>query len=365
MVSSWRADVTHVVTLGMPNSSKCQRAAREGVPVVHEAWVRRCWDDMQAKMKQAKRNLPKECTDDGGGGIDVPVTLAPVGPFLSKPLERQVITVTGPGTQDDRDVYESRITAQGGKFSRCLDPREVTLVLADTKHVDTAKVRAAIKHNIPVVTVGWLQEVEKCNFFCPLDPYYVDLAHGLDVAKDAGHLDSGLQDHHDSGGDIIGHGGSAGDGGESSDKRRRDSYSFSSQSGRRASLLLRQNTNGDEEDDDNSEDGEETSRDEELYSLEERAGNKRTKPHKHCARRSQENNNSSSLRRERVPPRVKSVAAEDDAFRPTVGHLIQLLKGASTLTKHALSRCRRISQGSNNLQNFAPNLIRKGQNSLA
>ena len=34
--------------------------------------------------------------------------------------------------------------------------------------------------------------MEKCNFFCPLDPYYVDLAHGLDVAKDAGHLDSGL-----------------------------------------------------------------------------------------------------------------------------------------------------------------------------
>ena len=29
VVSSWRADVTHVVTLGMPNSSKCQRACEK------------------------------------------------------------------------------------------------------------------------------------------------------------------------------------------------------------------------------------------------------------------------------------------------------------------------------------------------
>ena len=67
------------------------------MPVVHEAWARRCWDDMQAKMKQAKRNLPKECTDDGDGGIDVPVTLAPVGPFLSKPSNAKLSLLRAQG----------------------------------------------------------------------------------------------------------------------------------------------------------------------------------------------------------------------------------------------------------------------------
>jgi hypothetical protein len=40
VVTRWRADVTHVVASTVPNSAKCQRAAEEGVPVVHEAWVR-------------------------------------------------------------------------------------------------------------------------------------------------------------------------------------------------------------------------------------------------------------------------------------------------------------------------------------
>lgn len=175
MVSEWHENVTHLVTSGMPNTVKCQRAAEAGVPIVHEAWVRKCWDDMHAHSHQGAH----ASTVEAAFTRSHPVPLAPVEPYLSKPLHMQVITVTGPGTQDRRDSYEARIKALGGKFSRQLDPREITLVLADTKQVSTQKAKAAIKHNIPIVTLEWLQKVEESNVFCPLNSFYVDLALGI------------------------------------------------------------------------------------------------------------------------------------------------------------------------------------------
>ena len=155
------SSVTHLVA-GVAAATKCVQASEASIPIVQESWVRASWmlwkDHGGASLTPAARDS---------------IPLAPLHDHRMPPLRGQVLCVTGQGFTN-RPALEQRIANLGGKYMGSFDPSKTTLLLCDHHKATGAKVTAAVKFETPVVTVGWLDVVEKVGAWRKFDLFYVD-----------------------------------------------------------------------------------------------------------------------------------------------------------------------------------------------